>query len=141
MGFWGKFFKGKKKVEKELEDCQGENYLAPKVRYEDIPGTLDLGWYFSENKEELQMAKIREEDRATHLYVIGATGTGKTKFLEFLIRQDIEKGNGFGVIDPHGDLIEDTRDYIAQDKEGNVWYFGEHVDNHVNGVLTDHNGA
>lgn len=25
----------------------------------------------------------------------------------------------------NGDLIEDTRDWYAQDKEGNVWYFGE----------------
>jgi uncharacterized membrane protein YkoI len=40
-----------------------------------------------------------------------------------------------------GQLIEDTRDYIAQDKEGNVWYFGENVDNYVNGVLVDHHGA
>ena len=45
--------------------------------------TLDLGWYWSENKEEYQMAKIAQKDRATHFYVIGATGTGKTKFLEF----------------------------------------------------------
>ncbi len=75
--------------------------------------TLDLGWYWSENKEELQLAKIAEADRASHFYVIGATGTGKTKFLEYLIRQDIEKGNGFGVIDPHGDLIEDIKGLLV----------------------------
>jgi hypothetical protein len=71
--------------------------------------TLELGWYWSETKEELQMAKIAESDRATHFYVVGATGTGKTKFLEHLIQQDIQNGNGFGVIDPHGDLIEDIK--------------------------------
>src|SRR3989344_3756378 len=38
-------------------------------------------------------------------------------------------------------LIEDTRDYLAQDKEGNVWYFGEDVDNYENGVLADHDGS
>ena len=74
--------------------------------------TLNLGWYYSENKEEFQLAKIAEKDRATHLYVVGATGTGKTKFLEYLIKQDIEKGNGFGVIDPHGDLIEDVKGFL-----------------------------
>jgi len=47
------------------------------------------------------MAKIREEDRKIHFYVVGASGTWKSKFLEFLIRQDIAKGNSFGVIDPH----------------------------------------
>ena len=60
------------------------------------------------------MAKVAEKDRATHCYVIGATGTGKTKFLQFLIQQDIEKGNGFGVIDPHGDLIEDIKGFLAR---------------------------
>jgi len=80
---------------------------------EKIQSTLALGWYYSEAKGEFQLARIAEEDRATHLYVIGATGTGKTKFLEFLIQQDIEKGNGFGVIDPHGDLIEDVKGFIA----------------------------
>lgn len=74
---------------------------------------LDLGWYWSDNKEEYQLAKVAEEDRATHFYVIGATGTGKTKFLEYLIQQDINKENGFGVIDPHGDLIEDIKGYLA----------------------------
>ena len=40
-----------------------------------------------------------------------------------------------------GELIEDTRDYLAQDKEGNVWYFGEDVDNYEDGKLKDHAGA
>jgi hypothetical protein len=73
---------------------------------------LELGWYYSENKDEFQLAKIAEADRSSHFYVIGATGTGKTKFLEYLIKQDIEKGNGFGVIDPHGDLIEDIKGFF-----------------------------
>ena len=86
---------------------------GPDRRNDQIPHALDLGWYYSESKNEVQMAKIADEDRATHLYVIGATGTGKTKFLEFLIAQDIDKGNGFGVIDPHGDLVEDIKGFLA----------------------------
>ena len=87
-----------------------------------MTSTLDLGWYYSENNDELQMAKIAEADRATHFYVVGATGTGKTKFLENLIQQDIQSGNGFGVIDPHGDLIEDIKGllifrYLPSDSE------------------------
>jgi hypothetical protein len=74
---------------------------------------LALGWYWSENKREWQLAKVAGEDRATHCYVVGATGSGKTKFLEYLIQQDIEQGNGFGVIDPHGDLIEDVKGVLA----------------------------
>ncbi|HQT91599.1 MAG TPA: DUF87 domain-containing protein [Candidatus Kryptobacter bacterium] len=92
----------------------------PKVRYEEIPGTLDLGWTYSENNDEFQMAKVSCSDRATHMYVIGATGSGKTKFLEFLIEQDIKERNGFGILDPHGDLVEDIKGFLANsyDNEG-----------------------
>jgi hypothetical protein len=41
----------------------------------------------------------------------------------------------------NGELIEDTFDWLAQDKEGNVWYFGEVVDNYEDGVLVDHHGS
>lgn len=40
-----------------------------------------------------------------------------------------------------GVLVEDTRDWFAQDTAGNVWYFGEEVDNYENGVLVDHAGS
>ena len=79
---------------------------------DDSPGTLKLGLYWSENKHEYQIARIAEADRLTHFYIIGATGTGKTKLLEYLILQDIKKRNGFGVIDPHGDLIDDIKGYL-----------------------------
>lgn len=38
-------------------------------------------------------------------------------------------------------LVEDTRDYLTQDKEGNVWYFGEEVNNYEDGKLIDHSGS
>ncbi|MCI0750315.1 MAG: hypothetical protein L0Y35_00600 [Flammeovirgaceae bacterium] len=41
----------------------------------------------------------------------------------------------------NGELIEDTRDWYAQDKDGNVWYFGEEVDNYIDGVLDNHYGS
>lgn len=40
-----------------------------------------------------------------------------------------------------GVLVEDTRDWFAQDKAGNVWYFGEDVDNYEDGLLVDHAGS
>jgi hypothetical protein len=87
--------------------------LPPAAIDEDIPETLDLGWYFSETKQEFQMAKIPQKDRAIHMYVIGASGSGKTKFLEFPIQQDVRLDNGFGIIDPHGDLIDETKGFLA----------------------------
>lgn len=99
--------------EADQKPAQAESVTQTEVKPDkEQEKTLDLGWYYSENKEEFQLAKIAEKDRATHFYVVGATGTGKTKFLEYLIKQDIEKGNGFGVIDPHGDLIEDVKGFL-----------------------------
>ncbi len=39
------------------------------------------------------------------------------------------------------ELIEDTDDWYAQDKDGNVWYFGEDAKNYKDGQLTDRAGS
>jgi hypothetical protein len=51
---------------------------------------------------------IGEDDRRRHMYIIGKTGTGKSELLKQMILQDIKEGKGVAVIDPHGDLVEDT---------------------------------
>ncbi len=43
-------------------------------------------------------------DRHMHLYCIGVTGQGKSKFLESLLVADIRAGRGCGLVDPHSDL-------------------------------------
>jgi Type IV secretion-system coupling protein DNA-binding domain len=48
---------------------------------------------------------IKNEDRLLHIYVIGKTGTGKSTLLENMALQDLERGHGFALIDPHGDLV------------------------------------
>lgn len=45
-------------------------------------------------------------DRFSHFYSVGQTGTGKSALFAEMIRQDLERGRGAAVIDPHGDLIE-----------------------------------
>jgi hypothetical protein len=85
----------------------------PRFYTEQIPDTLDLGWYYSAEKDQLQMAKIPQADRATHFYILGATNTGKTKLMECQIRQDITLGNGFCIISPHDDLVTDTIGFLA----------------------------
>lgn len=38
-------------------------------------------------------------------------------------------------------IVEETFDWYAQDKAGNVWYLGEAVDNYVDGVFANHGGS
>lgn len=46
------------------------------------------------------------------------------------------------VTDPKtGQLIEKTTDYYAQDKSGNVWYFGEDSAEYENGKLVTREGS
>lgn len=52
--------------------------------------------------------------RATHCYVIGQPGMGKTKFIEAMVLQDILAGRGVGVIDVHGDLYHHLLCRLAQ---------------------------
>ena len=63
------------------------------------------------------------EDRRRHIYTIGQTGVGKTSLMQEMIRQDMKNGEGVGVIDPHGDLIEDTLANVPKDRIDDVVLF------------------
>ncbi|MEK9135161.1 MAG: type IV secretion system DNA-binding domain-containing protein, partial [Patescibacteria group bacterium] len=73
--------------------------------------------------EEKQVSFASREDRRRHFYVVGQTGTGKTSLFREMIRQDIQNGEGVGVIDPHGELIEDILEQIPKDRVDDVVLF------------------
>lgn len=67
-------------------------------------------------QQGVEQFSIPHDIRLKHMHVIGATGTGKTKFIEHLIRQDISKGRGVCLIDPHGDLYADVLKYCIENR-------------------------
>ena len=56
----------------------------------------------------------------THMYVVGKTKKGKSKFLENVAYQLITCEQGCGLLDPHSDLADDLLAYLSSgldDKE------------------------
>jgi hypothetical protein len=62
-------------------------------------------------------------DRGRHIYVLGQTGTGKSKLLELLTLSDIYYDQGFAVIDPHGDYAISMLSFIPDRRIDDVVYF------------------
>ncbi|TSC82201.1 MAG: hypothetical protein G01um101420_505 [Parcubacteria group bacterium Gr01-1014_20] len=66
---------------------------------------------------------VTEEDRRRHVYIVGQTGTGKSTLMTNMVIDDIKKGNGVAMIDPHGDLVEDALKHIPRHRIEDVIYF------------------
>ena len=66
---------------------------------------------------------IGDDDRRRHMFIIGATGTGKTELLKSMIMQDINSGRGICFMDPHGDAVEDILKLIPPERAEDVIYF------------------
>lgn len=66
---------------------------------------------------------LTEDERRRHMYILGATGTGKSTMLLSMINSDIQNGKGLAVVDPHGDLIEQILNIIPKERIKDVVYF------------------
>ncbi|HSN88427.1 MAG TPA: type IV secretion system DNA-binding domain-containing protein, partial [Thermoanaerobaculia bacterium] len=67
--------------------------------------------------------RLPKDLRLRHLHVIGASGSGKSTLLMDLIAQDIEAGLGVGVLDPHGDLVDEIVGRIPEERQGDAILF------------------
>ncbi len=74
-----------------------------------LVGKIDLGFA----KYRIPLQKLN-----THMYVVGRSGKGKSKFLEGFLWQLINHGQGCGLIDPHGDLANNILKLLAFQPSG-----------------------
>ncbi len=90
---------------------------------------VDLRLKRSKSKYDLRLlgvgqeeAWISEEERESHMHIVGTTGEGKSKFLEYLIREDIDRGNGLCFFDPsdRGDTMYKVLSYCEKKKHEKV---------------------
>src|ERR1700691_1582964 len=99
--------------ERKIIDRDGETwYVRERPTTED---ELALGYAkgLDGAKKIFVMKGVNQDHRNTHFYIIGASGSGKTKFLEYLIAQDLSWFFGVGVIDPTGDLVEEVKNMLV----------------------------
>ncbi len=86
---------------------------------------MDEGFLLGYNEFRGVKKQIRlgAKDRRRHAYIIGQTGTGKSKLLENLAYQDMMDGKGFAFIDPHGDSAEELLGMVPKERVEDVIYF------------------
>ncbi len=65
---------------------------------------------------------LTKEERKTHMYIIGRTGSGKTTLMFSMAKHDIEHNEGLAFIDPHGDVSEDLLACIPEDRINDLIY-------------------
>lgn len=119
----------------------GPGILLPKLRREAsrskaAPEMVERsGVLLGQNRHRGRVSEVRlpDEVRGRHLHVIGASGTGKSTLLINLILQDIARGEGVGVLDPHGDLIDEILGRLPSERCTDVILFDPADETYVTG--------
>ena len=78
----------------------------PFRRHHHIGQTDEAGLIGYSRGEECRPVSLHPEERRRHLYVLGATGCGKTNLLLRLIESDLRDGRTIVVLDLRGDLVD-----------------------------------
>lgn len=60
------------------------------------------------------------EARVQHTHILGASGMGKSSLLLSMLKQDLERGSGFLLLDPHGDLVDQALAFVPPERRGDV---------------------
>lgn len=77
---------------------------------------------------------ITNEERKTHMYLLGRTGGGKTTLMFAMAKDDIEKGKGLAFIDPHGDVSEELLSIVPEKRINDLIYFNPFDVKHPIGI-------
>jgi hypothetical protein len=86
------------------------------------PAPEDISYFAETNARAVfRPFGIRQQDRFSHLYVIGKTGVGKTTLLELLALQDLQANRGFALLDPHGDLAARLSQAAERERRPHVY--------------------
>jgi hypothetical protein len=113
--------------------AQAEETKAPPIVPEEFSSEITKNPYFLLPSGKKFVMEAKTEDGIERVEILIPGWTKTIMGVETLVFWDR--------VTLDGELIEDTRDYLAQHENGDIWYFGENVDNYEDGMVTDHEGA
>ncbi|RIK32794.1 MAG: hypothetical protein DCC55_36200 [Chloroflexi bacterium] len=93
-------------------------YTCCSLSFQPKPSKLLIG---SQGFFGLSSVAISLDEFNSHLYVVGQSGQGKSKFLQQLLYQLCFTNWGCGVFDPHSDLASDLLAQLAAYPRGHPW--------------------
>jgi hypothetical protein len=76
--------------------------------------SADKAFFLGQNSITKRPVKLKQSDFQKHWHILGATGKGKSKFIEHIVRTLIDRKEGLCLIDPHGDLYESLKGYVVR---------------------------
>lgn len=127
LGFIARECMSREELEEKIDRGITPEALAQELdkRIRALPGIL-LGTYGRNGYEIKQPFSVRDR----HTYIVGKSGSGKTNLLRNMILQDLDFGNGVGILAPELELLtEEILPYIPEDRIDDVVF--------VNPVDTD----
>ncbi|MCK9590113.1 MAG: type IV secretion system DNA-binding domain-containing protein [Terrimicrobiaceae bacterium] len=74
-----------------------------------------------------EKVRLPQESRDRHTFICGATGTGKSTLLLRMIVEDMKRGEGVILLDPHGDLYRAVREAVPKNREKDVFIIDPEV--------------
>jgi hypothetical protein len=111
---------------------KGEKTYSPNISPADFVSEVD-NKYFPLEPGTKYVYEGKTEEGSERVEVTVTRDTKQVMGIECTVRRDRVFVNG--------ELVEDTRDWHAQDKEGNVWYLGEDVKDYENGKVVSTKGS
>lgn len=83
---------------------------------------------------EKRGVRLPYETRDRHTYIVGGTGTGKTTLLGKMIREDMRRGEGVILLDPHGDLYHEVLESVPLSRRDQVFFLDPASDEKLPGL-------
>jgi hypothetical protein len=111
---------------------KAEKSYAPNIDPANFTTKID-NRYFPLKPGTTFVYETKTQEGIGRIEVTVTNDTKRVMGVECLVRRDKEFLNG--------ELIEDTFDWHTQDKEGNVWYFGEDTKEYENGKVVSTEGS